>query len=285
MPDWPGWCLLPMAAWQVIVAKELEQEGRPDTMVPTEAARLAAIATWRYSQGIYRIDPDMLVALADTPFNGELPADLLMRLPEWSIYVETPGLHWMDEPLHGFWAHLEADVEEDRQELRFLLDSDVVLAPMVLPLGDWTIEEAIERSLRNEVDGGDQSPQKSAVKDWAADMITPLVSLLLYLCSDAPDIDSPLTFGSKPTRPVLKKTRRGYRLFPAQNAYIHKVGMEAGRALRAAGTYEPGAGISRRPHFRRGHWHGFWTGPGRQVFIVKWISPLIVQGARDLGPG
>jgi hypothetical protein len=60
-----------------------------------------ALATWRVTQGIYCFDSDLAEAIADTPRNGELPADLLFHLPEWCVYIETPGRCWRGRRLYG----------------------------------------------------------------------------------------------------------------------------------------------------------------------------------------
>lgn len=50
------------------------------------------LATWQYSQGIYRFDPDLYEGVIQSTLGCEIPVDLLLRLPERSVFVETPGL-------------------------------------------------------------------------------------------------------------------------------------------------------------------------------------------------
>ena len=62
---------------------------------------IAALASWRPTQGIYRFDADLLEAVWQTPLAspstssstsaGKLPTELLYHLPEWCPYIETPG--------------------------------------------------------------------------------------------------------------------------------------------------------------------------------------------------
>ncbi|MBL8474403.1 MAG: hypothetical protein JNM98_21625 [Rhodocyclaceae bacterium] len=107
LPDWPEWCFLPLAGWYAIVS------GGGENRVPVErithVARLSALGAWRATQGVYRFDPDVYAAVVDTPISGDIPADVLHRMPEWCVYVETPGMTARGALLHGFWAHLEAD--------------------------------------------------------------------------------------------------------------------------------------------------------------------------------
>lgn len=90
LPDWPAWCYLPMAAAYAVVSG-----GGPRRVAPERAgdvARLAALAAWRMTQGIYRFDPAVFDAVRSTPVAGDIPADVLYRLPEWCVYIETPGM-------------------------------------------------------------------------------------------------------------------------------------------------------------------------------------------------
>lgn len=39
----------------------------------------------------------------------------------------------------------------------------------------------------------------------------------------------------------------------------------------------------RRSHIRKGHWHGYWTGPRNsdsRVYITKWVMPTFVRGSK-----
>lgn len=112
----------------------------------------------------------------------------------------------------------------------------------------------------------------------------PLVSLLLYICSTNGEIgDGQQT----PKKPRSKKTKKGQRMFPPHKVATWDVGVRMGAALRKAkeatskGPAENSGEkehSSPRPHVRRAHWHGYWTGPrdGERKFILKWLSPILV---------
>lgn len=292
LPDWPDWCFLPLAAAIAIIT-------RGGAVVPQDGldpARLAALAAWRVTQGIYRFDPDVYSALIDTPLSGDIPHEVLYRLPEWCVYVETPGMMFDMRPVHGFFAHLEAHFEQDRMfrtELRLLLDTDELI-PVILHLGPWSLVESIERMLeearRMAAARGDITLQHSMFgSDLAsalAECVTPMVSLIMYLCS----INAELSGEPRPSRPAPKKTRRGTRYFPPEHARVWEVGIRIGAAIRAARARPPeeehaektieggGARQGVRPHIRRAHWHGYWTGPrsGKRRFTLKWLPPIPV---------
>jgi len=51
LPAWPSWCHLPMAAWYAIVS---EGKGPLPLDRTGNVGRLAALGSWRVTQGIYR---------------------------------------------------------------------------------------------------------------------------------------------------------------------------------------------------------------------------------------
>jgi hypothetical protein len=279
LPDWPAWCYCPMAAAYAIVS------GGGDNRVPlhlmADVAQLAALAAWRVTQGIYRFDPDVYEAVRTTPLSGDLPCELLYRLPEWCVYVETPGLIWMRSPLHGFFAHLEWDANTGREELRLLLDSEAVLAPAPLHLGAWPLFEAVRNA--NKLAALHAGTAEIFTPDLTASISTalePLLSLLLYLCQDSADYTGP---AEHPSNPVPKRTKQGWRLFPPDKPRHWDVAVRMGAALRAArAVSEPGPGLgegrqSPRGHIRRAHWHTYRTGPGRADSVVKWLPPIPIN--------
>ena len=294
VPDWPQWCFMPVAAWYAVVSAH---HGVNELSVAQtkDVGTLAALGTWRYTQGIYRFDPDMMEALSTSVLSGELPAEVLLRLPEWCVYVETPGFRWLNDELYGFWAHLEADANDGRSELRLLLHTETGLTLMPLHLGSWTVQESIARSLeesqRQAKRAGVELPvDPGEASGILSQQITPLISMLLYLCSDEPEVDDSREPGRAPSRPRMKKTKKGLKLFPAQRTLYWNVGVPTGEQLRAAGRVSaqeknpgPATGRTVRTHIRQGHWHGYWRGPrdGERRFIYRWIHPLVVRARTD----
>jgi hypothetical protein len=118
------------------------------------------------------------------------------------------------------------------------------------------------------------------------DDLSPLVSLVLYLCSQAAEIKDAQDSKRLPARPQAVKTKKGMRLFPPDRPSQWEVGYRLGAALtRALSEREPaeptGTHASPRPHIRRAHWHSFWTGkrdqPDGRTAILKWLPPIPVN--------
>lgn len=314
LPAWPDWCFLPLAGAYAMVSAHHRLQVLNTGHMP-DVALLGALAAWRLTQGIYRFDADVFDAVRDTQITQDIPCSILYRMPEWCVYVETPGMTWLGGPLYGVFAHLEWDANTSRTELRLLTDTDTGLQPLVLHLGVWPITEAIDRALAEAAQNAAQfghgalgaalSMQSAATHPVGADLlglVQPALSMLLYICSQAQDVGSG---DHRPANPAPKKVRGIWRLFPADRPTTWDVGVRMGAALRRAqassATADQGhsgqAMTSPRPHIRRAHWHGFWSGPrtapGGEVesaaprrFDLRWLPPIPVNvaDANELAP-
>lgn len=290
LPNWPDWCFLPLAAAYAVVS------GGGSNRVPPHLAgdvgRLGALMAWRVTQGIYRFDPAVYAEIIKTPVDGDLPHEILFRLPEWCVYIETPDMQFAGSTLHGFFAHLEFDVGSGRSELRLLLDAESALAPVPVHLGPWSLSESIARMLDTAsiqaIAAGFEVPPTGATSEIRR-IVEPLISLLLYLCSQNAEIGDG---NHMPANPQPKRTKRGWRLFPADRPTTWDVGVRLGAALRSAYQQAEIGGENThtgpRPHIRRAHWHGFRYGPmkrpdGSEIpthdrkFDLRWLPPIAVN--------
>ncbi len=193
LPNWPEWCFLPMAGFYAIVSKQADVVRLPPHLLP-DVSRLAAIGTWRHTKGIYLFDPDVRNAAMLARVSGEMNYELLYRLPEWCVYIETPDQKWGVMPLHGFFAHAEWEAEKGRAALRLLLDCEGGLFPCPTPLpcadvSDGTVSQTTEADLMQSMSGGgvyDMPPEN--VTDGMAGGLEPLVSMVYFLCGEYADI-------------------------------------------------------------------------------------------------
>lgn len=258
------------------------------------AAELQIFGGWRIGKGIYRFDPDLAAALMGTEIKGDVPADALRRLPEWCVYVETPGLETGIvgggmAPVHGVFATLDQH-SDGRGLLALGVDAGGArLAITHLYLG-MSVEESLSRMNRQWLDdfrSGIATEWHAGQAKAAMGLFPKVLPLLLYLCSEAPDI----TGDGRPGNPAPKRTRDGWRLFAADKTRTWGVGVRLGAALRKAQEQarEPGPGTgshaSPRGHVRRAHWHTFRHGPGRSETRLRWLPPIPVNlDGDDEGP-
>jgi hypothetical protein len=258
----------------------------------------ASWAPWRVTQGIYRFDPTTFDALWKTPVTGDIPTEVLFHLPEWCVYIPTSDQTWQGSTLHGFFAHLECDVNDRRTELRLVLDltgpvgDQLVVMP--IHLGKGGVAEGVAAMMK---EAARQFPVRMQTPDGVVETLSsdlsPLVSLVLYLCSQAAEIKGGQGGNRIPGRPQPQKTRKGMRIFAPDHPSRWEIGYRLGAALRhALSEYEPseptGTHASPRLHIRRAHWHSFWVGKRDQLearsVTLKWLPPIPVnvQGIDEL---
>jgi hypothetical protein len=292
--SWPSWCWAPMAAAYAVASNG----ARLPPEKSGEVGRLAALAAWRPTQGIYRFDASLLDALWDSDVDGALPVSVLTRLPEWCVYLELPGRQLEGGlRLEGCWAHLESDANDGHMELRFLLDTHEGLLPMPLHLGMGAgtlvdgAQAATEEMARQIEQTGEATVAEvmrtRAAASLMAGLTRPLVSVLLYLCTTTDSLTS--AEGAVPSRPSPKPARRGEppRFLPPVRPSIYEAGARLGAALREARAAVEGQGVSsgggRTPvgHVRRAHWHAYWVGPRGDAELrrreVRWLPPIFVN--------
>jgi len=233
---WPEWCFLPLSLTHNIVATaktiQSPNEGH-------HAAILAALAPWRVTQGIYHFDPTTFDSIWKTPVSGDIPADVLFGLPEWCLYIPTPGQFWQGAVLNGYFAHLDYDMIDRRAELRLLLDltgpAGDQLEPIAIRLGKGGVAagvEAIMKEIARQFPVTIHTPE-GAIERLSND-VSPLVSLVLFLCSQAAEIQRVGGGKHMPTRPEPQKTKKGMRIFPPDHPTRWQVGFQLGSALRRA---------------------------------------------------
>lgn len=161
--DWPDWCFLPLAAAYAIVTRGKHLQSVDQAQ---HVGILGALSAWRVTQGIYRFDPTTFDAIWKTPVSGDIPTEVLFHLPEWCVYIPTPDRTWQGSTLHGFFAHLEHDMNDRRTELRLVLDvtgaAGDELIVMPIHLGKGGVSEGVEAMLKEaarHIPGVMQSPE------------------------------------------------------------------------------------------------------------------------------
>ena len=274
-PYWPDWCYAPIACSVAAIASHhqlcvdhMREWGVLDSM---DATTLAALATWRKTRGVYSFDPDVYQEVCETSLDGKLPVDMLFRMPEWCIYLPTPGMNVLSTRIYGCFVHLEYNLNNGRAELRLLFDVGddcQVVYPVTLHLGDWTLHEALDRANKATADRKSLKevsglPDAQKIKQAFEVATLAVVNMVLFVCSQASDISGRQ---GRPGNPTPTKTKKGMKVFAAQQSREWLVGARLGSALRKARSMRENAAIvigrrGPRPHIRRAHWHTYRVGP------------------------
>ena len=88
--DWDRRVFMPLSGWNAITERLL-----PKSSVEAQvfaANNLQVMGAWRPTQDILRFDADFYGMLAKTGVSGNLPVEILERMPAWALYFETRDL-------------------------------------------------------------------------------------------------------------------------------------------------------------------------------------------------
>ena len=144
--DWDARVFMPLSGWNAITERLLPKS--PVDAQVFAAKNLQVMGAWRPTQDILRFDADFYNMLTKTPVTGNLPVEIIGRIPAWALYFETRNLAVEGRSYDGFFAGL--DQSNDRTQLilrlHFVAVENMRILPFILPLGDWSVEEAVERT-------------------------------------------------------------------------------------------------------------------------------------------
>ena len=266
-------------------------------------------ASWRMTQGIYRFDPALYPHLIHTEGGAKIPASMLMQLPEWCVYIETPGLtiptlmgNRPDTNLYGAWLRLDVDNDAGGAPVLYItldsdLDQEIGVQPTQMVYLGGSVADGVRASIKRIQAELGHDYDAELVERKMSQWIEPVVNLALYLCT-APEF-SRAGQPANPENPKPKKTKRGTKLFAADGPAVWDVGARIGSALRAAyqreqaGGDAAGDGHQVRPHMRRAHWHTVVSGkrkatdgspipPEKRKRELRWMPPIAVN-VDDIG--
>lgn len=253
---------------------------------------LSALCPWNYTQAVYEFDTEFFVELANTVNTDIIPFDVFDRFPNYSIYIKQMGnmIQQYSETEQakcaGMWvACINGDL--NRRGFVFvnhLIDiktGQLILHPFALPISrGMTVKQAIEEAhlsmgLKPEDTYEDEDDFMSHI-EWTSR----LVNVLLYLCSNNADItDKTPKVRDRSFRLLSGTTKSGkFQLLPCRQQKVFSVGQLIAKKMQEYETFINSSTNPIRPHVRRAHWHGYWTGPkaGERKYILKWIAPTLV---------
>ena len=148
-----------------------------------------------------------------------------------------------------------------------------------------TVEQSINDAYKAEKDIDPIVALNYAKSD--IDMLKMLLSMLLWLCAEEPDISN---IQGEPVNkdalrlPKYRVNKKTGVFIPPDKPTIYDIGKRLGGEIRTFNE-RLGSGDSRissrkRPHIRRGHWHGVWSGTGQnKQFKIYWWPAIFVNAS------
>ena len=248
---------------------------------------LSVLGPWRITRGVYCFDAELSRSLADTDPAEEIPIDILLRLPEWSVCIFGAGLG----VVCAFLSITFGDDSSPPEIVIVTIHADQTRTLLAVALNPGTtIASGVDAMIKRQFELSSLKHYENLVEEKPrfTKMVSTILAHALYLCADEPDM------APAPPRPIPKRTRSGSRFFPPDTgSRIVPVGARFGAIFRrtraefAVAENNAKTGRSMPPHWRKAHWSHFWTGPrkpdkpGQQKKIVKWIAPTFVNATPE----
>ena len=279
----PDWCIMPTLFPFLLLTHRYGESYYLSHM--DEMMTLASTYIWRCSKGIYRFAPEIYAALSGQPLTGNVPTELLYRLPEWAVYIETPGMSYERHQMSGFIAHLDYNLFSRGVDLQFAIFLQGREQPkmVALPLGGGSLADAMDRVDQTDdmFMGHTEQTRYVGSRDEYKHTFSSMLQLILYLCSEEPDMPE--------IEHPQKRRRLSGSVRPPEEPRVWDVGVRISQVIRnfkrresipVDEVSEPGrTHASPRPHIRAAHWQAYWTGPRNAGFpdrkpVLRWIPPL-----------
>ncbi|MFH1114468.1 MAG: hypothetical protein V1792_11150 [Pseudomonadota bacterium] len=151
--SWPAWCFLPRDELAAIIEPRLPtmvSDDQRDRQL-TWLKMATTVIPRRVCGGVYRFDPDIYESLIKTSIRGQLPVDLFYKLPQWAVYIETPGRDtYYGVKSEGFVASLNFSARDEGEvmlNMLSLFDETEFFTEWLFLKEGFTIEESVSEAL------------------------------------------------------------------------------------------------------------------------------------------
>lgn len=113
LQGWDSCCYMPyLVAFPVMehIHRDTVAQSEAHLALASDSKLVAALCAWRMTKGVYRFDPTMMSELMRSEIDGDIPTSVFLRMPEWCVYIPTPGLEYSPGmPVHGMFSWIDID--------------------------------------------------------------------------------------------------------------------------------------------------------------------------------
>lgn len=260
--EWDDAVFIPTEVWMGILepfCHAFTNYKLDHTMFNAMFAQLSCLATWRYSQGVYRIDPYSYKRLFNVNAGSILSVKHINNFPEWCIYINTPNFNYLGRKVLGVLVQRNYMNEFSRSKkpdsLIISLDMDKIYdqendtmnpAPYAVfntnTLEDKPLREAFAFGY-----AGTTTPRRKNIPGeylyWNEETLTqvfgPIFSLINLICEPSVKVESENYIGVKPSYKnieasfvSMKGNKPNYKLHAPSNPRMWTVAYDVGMDKR-----------------------------------------------------
>lgn len=256
---------------------------------------------WSLNKVIYRIPPELWAGSDESVF--DIPIHPLLNCPQWSTYIGlstdqdfsvAPSEKDVENGVHLAIGAFYSIVQLHGKDYMFINLADrsasskhsnvTVQIYWLLDLSKSTIGEALKAADDVELDDS-ETPAALRLRYSNHDSGTTgemlsffdIINAIFFINTEYKDqvIKENIPRQHAPRR----DNQSPYKLNPRLSTVEYVVMEEAATIIRNATGHKSFNG--RKAHIRKGHFHGYWTGPrnsDKRIYILKWVMPTFVRG-------
>ena len=291
--SWPEWSWLPYQLAYNIVSHDLDPAaGVTSGDLEAVIATVVPVLNWLPGRIAVRYDPDILDTFKAASLDAKIPTQALYRQPAWGLFLDCP---WLDTDAGVFTSLDPGQIDTPDGDQPAKAPDELILTfvlphrhPQIVRLSLWlghsSIGDALAAQDRQPGLPGSLRDALHATRASLGELLgepvervlATVVSMLLYLCVDDPDIES---------RPLSIETPSITYNRSDTTVTVMEAGWRTGSALRAArARYAHSDSIATghhvTPHLRKAHWHSYWTGrlaaPEQRRLVLHYLPPIPV---------
>lgn len=250
------------------------------------ANALHLFGAWRNTLSIYKLDENIIKETLKSPIPIDTPTNIFKNLPEWAVYIDLSA-NTDPDIIQGFWAVFDEIILDDKYlSLNIIFDNSEMIPLNFLIDDEMTVEQSVIKISQLTFDDSDDIFEVNAENAQKTTLLRQALSCLLWLCVQEPDL---VHRGEPVGREHLTRQKYGINkktgaFVPPNQPHFYEIGARLGGELRKyemiIGDKKHIKSSQKRPHIRRGHWHGYWHGTGQaKEFKVKWQPAIFVNAS------
>lgn len=249
---------------------------------------------WKRSKQIYRFDANFLSELINTD-SFHFQKDIWKHLPVNCFYIDISASEDLCEKLDcsGLFIRLNPAQTEAMWQIHTLSikpDTDISVLNIfyawnedrMISTDDY--DEIAKIAVPNAKDYDKERNEQTDIKNRT--MYTIICQILTYMSSAEPDINESNEECIVKVKEPARKNKKRHNPEPKE-LRTWNVGYRYGEAFRKWETDKQHSisnptdamHTTKRPHYRRAHWHSFWYGKRdeERVKRVRWVSGILVN--------
>lgn len=256
---------------------------------------------WTLNKVIYRIPKELWGSSDDSVL--DIPIHPLLNCPQWSTYIGLsvdqdfsvePDQEDIDNKVHLAIGAFYSIVRLEGKDYLFINLADRAASEInsretvqiywLLDLSQPTIGEALKAADAVDLNNGEapyalRLSYSHLMGSSTGEILsfTDIINAILFINTEYKE-QSEKVIVPKNHSP-RRDNQSPYKLNPRPATIEYVVMEEAATIIRNATGHKSFNG--RKAHIRKGHFHGYWTGPrnsDKRIYILKWVMPTFVRG-------